>query len=161
MELYFTERFEKNLDVESVSLPSETGVDSWSDEQLIKAFIQQREANSDDTLPPSGQIGDELRNRNIGVHHIQGQEAFFYSPPTGDIYVWTTEGFDNNVDIDEIILPDSDDLEDWSSEQLMKVYFLENEEGENITDADIGTELFDRNIGAHYLSGQLVFLESD
>lgn len=158
MELYFTEKFEKNLDLDSISVPSNTDLESWSDEQLMKAFLTDRKESSKDVLHHG--VGDELFNRDIGIHQIQGQEAFFYSPPTNDVYVWTTKGFDKSVGEDETQLPDSKPLEDWSSDQLMKAYFFEVEKDKNVVDGDIGGKLWSRDIGAHHMAGQLVFLES-
>lgn len=157
MEVYFTKEFEKNLNLDEISIPSDLDINSWTDEQLMKAFLQQEQEKNQ---PSSGEIGDELFNRDIGLHEIQSQEVFLYSPPTGDIYLWTTDGFDKSVDVNETSIPESDNLEEWSSEQLMMAYYLETEENEELVNADVGTELFDRNIGAHHLAGQLVFLES-
>lgn len=162
MELYFTEDFEKNLSLDSISLPSETDLGSWSDEQLMKAFLTDT-GDASGSAPSSRKIGDELFERDIGVHQIQGQKAFFYdSPLTGrhDTYVWTTDGFDENININRTELPDSKPPEDWSSEQLMKAYYLKHEKNEDMVDVDTGTELFNRDIGAHYISDQLLFLES-
>lgn len=74
--------------------------------------------------------------------------------------MWTTEGFDKSLGEDETQLPDSKPLEDWSSDQLMKAYFFEVEKNKNLVDGDIGGELWSRDIGAHDMAGQLVFLES-